>query len=106
MSRQRRWGTPIPVINCKDCGHSSVVPAHLLPVSPSMNLEQSCEGCGSANTELETDTLDTFFDSSWYFLRYLDPSNDAKIFDPNKVHGHIPVDIYIGGKEHGTSKYH
>lgn len=102
VSRQRKWGTPIPVVNCLDCGHSSIVPIDLLPVTPATKFQDCCSSCKSDNLELETDTLDTFFDSSWYFLRYLDPSNSTKIFDVEKVRTGLPVDVYIGGKEHGT----
>ncbi|CAL8135421.1 unnamed protein product [Orchesella dallaii] len=102
VSRQRGWGTPIPVIECQDCGHSTIAPSELLPVSSASILQDRCQQCGSNDLQLESDTLDTFFDSSWYFLRYLDPTNEYKIFDPLKVYNDLPVDIYIGGKEHAT----
>ncbi|ODM87586.1 Leucine--tRNA ligase, partial [Orchesella cincta] len=102
VSRQRGWGTPIPVVECQECGHSTIVPTELLPVSSSSLLQDRCQQCGSTELQQESDTLDTFFDSSWYFLRYLDPINEYKIFDPHKVSNDLPVDIYIGGKEHAT----
>jgi leucyl-tRNA synthetase len=120
VSRQRKWGTPIPAISCLDCGHNSVVPMADLPVhhnpastdaeypvcynkgAPSPS--PSCSNCGSSNTRRETDTLDTFFDSSWYFLRYLDPQNESAIFNPEKVRPLIPVRTYVGGKEHGEEE--
>lgn len=105
VSRQRKWGTPIPVSNCTDCGQSSILPEELLPISRSSKLQHTCQHCGSDKLELETDTLDTFFDSSWYYLRYLDSINKDRIFDTSKVQNWLPVDIYIGGKEHGEDKF-
>ncbi len=57
--------------------------------------------CGNLNAKRETDTMDTFVDSSWYFLRYLDNENTSKPFEPNVVNKLMPVDLYIGGLEHG-----
>ncbi|XP_055891395.1 probable leucine--tRNA ligase, mitochondrial [Biomphalaria glabrata] len=116
ISRQRYWGTPIPMIHCGTCG-TVPVPYKDLPVtlpdsdeliskggqSPlAMNkdwLNVPCPRCGSP-AQRETDTMDTFVDSSWYFLRYLDPNNDNLPFDPAVVNKYMPVDLYVGGKEH------
>ena len=113
VSRQRYWGTPIPIIYCKDCG---IVPTKeidlpvLLPEKVKFGkgnpletndqfLNTKCPDCGN-NAKRETDTLDTFFDSSWYFLRYLSPSNDKEPFNKKSVKKWFPVDQYIGGAEH------
>jgi leucyl-tRNA synthetase len=93
ISRQRTWGTPIPILNCPSCKHVPV-PIHSLPVLPHTQLP--CPSCGQMST-LETDTMDTFMDSSWYWLRYLDPNNSTGLIAKDKSR---PVDIYIGGKEH------
>jgi leucyl-tRNA synthetase len=118
VSRQRNWGTPIPAVTCLDCGHSSMVPMSCLPVSNQPAVEYpichntragqnpnpiKCSNCGSENTKPETDTLDTFFDSSWYFLRYLDPNHTSAIFTPSLVKPWLPVRTYVGGKEHGRA---
>lgn len=60
-----------------------------------------CPRCSSADARRETDTLDTFFDSAWYFLRFLDPKNENLPFDKEKCRETMPVDVYVGGKEHG-----
>ena len=115
ISRQRYWGCPIPLINCKDCG---LVPEKLenlpiklpeiedylntdgSPLSKSKSfVNTSCPTCGSA-AERETDTMDTFVDSSWYFMRYLDTSNSEMPFNSENVNNWLPVDQYIGGVEH------
>jgi len=110
VSRQREWGTPIPVIHCDHCGPVGV-PEQNLPVlrpEEGQKLENwsedvSCPKCGSGQARRETDTLDTFVDSSWYYMRYCDPDNQAKAFSREKtdfwmgMHG---VDVYIGGVEH------
>ncbi|KAG5287943.1 leucyl-tRNA synthetase [Histoplasma ohiense] len=114
VSRQRYWGTPIPIIHCDSCGPVPVPQDHLpveLPVIEGAGLRGSqgnplesaeewlyvpCPSCGKA-ARRDTDTMDTFVDSSWYFLRFLDPANETAPFSPSHVH---PVDIYIGGIEH------
>jgi len=115
ISRQRYWGCPIPLINCTKCG---LVPESLdnLPVllpeiddyknsedSPLAKSEDfintKCPDCGSDGIR-ETDTMDTFVDSSWYFLRYLDSQNENSPFDKNIINSWLPIDQYIGGVEH------
>ncbi len=114
ISRQRYWGTPIPIIYCPDCG-TVPVPDDQLPVrlprvetiklgaSPLSTVEEfvnvPCPRCGKRGRR-ETDTMDTFVDSSWYFYRYCDPANSKMPFDPEKVKYWFPVDQYIGGVEH------
>jgi len=114
ISRQRYWGTPIPIVHCKDCG-TVPVPDEQLPIKLPENVEISGKGnplenmesfinttCPSCNgaAKRETDTMDTFMDSSWYFLRYTDALNDTKPFDYKKATNLLPVDVYIGGVEH------
>ena len=115
ISRQRYWGAPIPVIYCPDCGEQ-LVPEDQLPVmlpedvkfeqgavSPLAQSESfvncTCTKCGKP-ARRETDTMDTFICSSWYYLRYTDPHNDKLPFDKDKVNYWAPVDQYIGGIEH------
>ena len=116
ISRQRYWGTPIPIIHCDTCGPVPV-PESQLPVElPSLSgdemsakgaspllqcqewVKTTCPECGG-EARRETDTMDTFVDSSWYFLRYLDPLNDKEPFSQEAV-ASMPVDLYIGGLEH------
>jgi leucyl-tRNA synthetase len=114
VSRQRYWGTPIPVINCASCG-SLPVPEDQLPVrlpeevefdgsgSPIKKMESfintSCPECGGP-AERETDTFDTFMESSWYYARYASRHTDNAMLDPEKANYWLPVDQYIGGIEH------
>ena len=115
ISRQRYWGVPIPIIHCPSCG-AVPVPEADLPVqlpedvqfsgqgaSPLAKLEAwvnvACPSCGEP-ARRETDTMDTFIDSSWYFLRYPDAHNDQQVFDPSKTNDWMPVDQYVGGIEH------
>jgi len=115
ISRQRYWGTPIPVIHCPSCGVVPV-PEEQLPVilpekieitgtgrSPLENVPEflnvMCPVCGEP-AKRETDTMDTFMDSSWYFYRYCDPHNDKAPFDSAKIDYWFEIDQYIGGVEH------
>ncbi len=114
ISRQRFWGTPIPIIYCDKCG-TVPVPEKDLPVKLPENIkftsaknplvdykpfvEVKCPKC-KGKAKRETDTMDTFVNSSWYFLRYCDAKNDKAIFDPKKANYWMPIDQYIGGKEH------
>jgi leucyl-tRNA synthetase len=115
ISRQRYWGAPIPVIYCPNCG-TVPVPDKDLPVqlpedvefsgrggSPLAQLESwvnvPCPTCGTP-AKRETDTMDTFIDSSWYFLRYPDAKNEQQVFDSAKTNDWMSVDQYVGGIEH------
>lgn len=119
VSRQRYWGAPIPIVHCQNDG-AVLVPDDQLPVvlpelddfAPSGDgrsalaratswLEVTCPECGGP-AERETDTLDTYICSSWYFLRYLDPSNTEKAFDSTTINKWMPVDFYNGG-DHATA---
>ena len=115
ISRQRYWGAPIPIIHCPNCGAVPVPDADLpvkLPenveftgrgTSPLTQLEDwvnvPCPSCGTP-AKRETDTMDTFIDSSWYFLRYADAKNEQQVFDSGKVNDWLPVEQYVGGIEH------
>ncbi len=115
VSRQRYWGTPIPVIHCEKCGVVPVPEADL-PVLLPLNVEitgkgrsplaevpefvnVTCPSCGGP-ARRESDTMDTFVDSSWYFYRYTDAKNDKQPFDPAKAAYWFEIDQYIGGVEH------
>jgi leucyl-tRNA synthetase len=115
ISRQRYWGTPIPIINCPSCGLVAVrdqdLPVRLPDLveftgrgdSPLAHVPEfvnvACPTCGTP-ARRETDTMDTFVDSSWYYYRFCDPANTTLPFDPAKVAYWGPVDFYSGGVEH------
>ncbi|KAL2152428.1 hypothetical protein VTH82DRAFT_5612 [Thermothelomyces myriococcoides] len=117
ISRQRYWGTPIPIVHCSSCG-AVPVPDEQLPVmlpevdehwagkktgNPLETLEDwvntSCPKCGGP-AKRDTDTMDTFVDSSWYYMRFIDPHNKDAPFSAEKAKAMLPVDLYIGGIEH------
>jgi len=117
VSRQRYWGTPIPIIHCNSCGPVPV-PEDQLPVElPTVEghwmkgkagnplddahdwVNTSCPKCHGP-AKRDTDTMDTFVDSSWYYMRYIDVKNENMLFNPKKADDSLPVDIYIGGVEH------
>ena len=113
VSRQRYWGTPIPIIYCDKCG---IQPEENLPVKLPTDVKfgkdnpiksskkfqnVKCPKC-KGKARRETDTMDTFFDSSWYFLRFCDPKNKKEPFDKKKVDYWMPVNQYIGGAEHAV----
>ena len=115
ISRQRYWGTPIPIIHCQACGLVPVPYADLPVELPDVTVfsgrgdsplaqvpefvNTTCPSCGGA-AKRETDTMDTFVDSSWYYYRYCDPNNTELPFDPDAVRYWAPVDFYTGGVEH------
>jgi len=117
VSRQRYWGAPIPIINCPE--HGAVLDENLPVILPELEdfqpsgdgrsalaratewLHVECPICGSP-AERETDTLDTYICSSWYFLRYLDPANEEKPFDSDIANKWMPIDFYNGG-DHATA---
>lgn len=116
ISRQRYWGCPIPVIHCPTCDIVPVpdnelpvvlpddvdfLPTGQSPLTLHKDFQKTrCPKCGRQDARRDTDTMDTFVDSSWYFLRYTDSRNAEQIFDRAKCHHWAPVDLYIGGREH------
>lgn len=117
ISRQRYWGTPIPVVHCPNCGEVPV-PEDQLPVELPYDIEfkptgesplashhgyinAKCPKCGT-DAKRDPDTMDTFVDSSWYYFRYLDPKFSGKAFNTELGNNWTPVDMYVGGAEHAT----
>ena len=119
LSRQRYWGVPIPVIKCEDCGYLPVSEKDLPIKLPKLDnflptddgksplakdkkwMSVKCPKCQKP-AQRESDTMDTFVDSSWYFIRYTDPKNKNKFADAKKMKNWLPVPMYIGGAEHNT----
>ncbi len=117
ISRQRYWGSPIPMVNCDHCGLVPVPKEGLPVLLPDIEdyvpkgksplaadddfVNTTCPSCDGPATR-ETDTMDTFVDSSWYYFRYADPHNSTAIFDPAKPAYWMPIDQYIGGIEHAV----
>jgi leucyl-tRNA synthetase len=117
ISRQRYWGAPIPMVSCPQCGLVPVPEEDLPVLHPDVDdyhpegqsplgavaefVNVACPSCGGP-AKRETDTMDTFVDSSWYFMRYADPHNEDAIFDRAKVDYWMPVDQYVGGVEHAV----
>ena len=117
ISRQRYWGTPIPIIYCEHCGEVPV-PEDQLPVELPYDVDfkhdggsplaqyasfvnVTCPKCGNENAKRDVDTMDTFVDSSWYYLRFLNPKFE-KVFDTDSANAWTPVDQYVGGAEHAV----
>ena len=117
ISRQRYWGTPIPIVYCAQCGMVAVPDAQLPVLLPddvqftgagesplttsAAFMQTTCPKCGGP-ARRDADTMDTFMDSSWYFLRFCSPHNAERAFDPEEVRYWMPVDQYVGGREHAT----
>jgi len=118
VSRQRSWGPPIPIIHCVTCGEVGV-PLEDLPVAlpddldfqvqgspldqhPTWKHDVVCPECGGEDAVRDVDTLDTFVDSSWYFLRYLSPQDDTRAWPKDAAKAWLPVDQYTGGVEHAV----
>lgn len=117
ISRQRYWGCPIPIVNCDQCGLVPVGADQLPVLLPDVDdylpkgqsplaavdsfVNTTCPQCGSP-AKRETDTMDTFVDSSWYFFRFADPTNTDAAFDPTRSDYWLPIDQYIGGVEHAV----
>jgi len=119
ISRQRYWGAPIPMIYCEKCGWQPVPEKDLPVLLPEMKnytptgdgksplakseefVDTKCPGC-KGDARRETDTMDTFVDSSWYFLRYADSKNKKEFAGKEKINEWLPVDLYVGGAEHNT----
>lgn len=114
LSRQRYWGCPIPMVHCPDCGIVPV-PEEQLPVTLPLDMpvqdgaqlsqwesfyETTCPNCGNKHARRETDTFDTFMESSWYYARYLSHDNPSQLVDKKRADHWLPVDQYIGGVEH------
>ncbi len=118
ISRQRFWGAPIPIIYCETCGTVPVpyknLPVELPESAPFTGVGESplakvpdfvntvCPKCGNENAKRETDTMDTFVDSSWYYFRYADPHNSEMPFNPEIANYWLPVDQYVGGVDHAV----